>query len=53
MNRLGLTVITDIPMDSPFEFRPLDTMPRKRWGGRGRDAWEKKPLGPFELLERA
>lgn len=39
MNKLGLTVITDIPMDSSFE------SPRKRWRGRGRDFWEKKPLG--------
>lgn len=39
MNKLGLTVITNIPMDSSSE------TPRKRWRGRGRDVWEKKLLG--------
>jgi hypothetical protein len=45
MNKLGLTVITDIPMDAPFECRPLEIGPGKRWRGRGRDVWERKPLG--------
>ena len=45
MNKLGLTVITDIPMDSSNE------SPRKRWRGRGRDVWKKKPLGASVKLE--
>ena len=45
MNKLGLTVITDIPMGSPF------VSPRKRWRGRGRDVWEKKQLGAFVKSE--
>lgn len=46
MNKLGLTVITDIPAGLPFE------SPRKRWRGRGRDVWERKPLGASMKLER-
>ena len=45
MNKLGLTVITDIPMDLSFEFRPLEIESRDRLRGRGRDVWEKKRLG--------
>lgn len=45
MNKLGLTVITNIPMHLPFEFRPLEVEPKKWSRGRGRDVWEKKPLG--------
>ena len=41
MNKLGLTVITDIPIDSS------SGPPRKRWRGRGRDVWERKPLAAF------
>jgi len=52
MNKLGLTVIANIPMDSPFEFRSLGTEPRKRWRGRGRDVWEKKTLGASIEAER-
>ena len=48
MNKLGLTVITGIPMDSPFEFYQLEIPPKKRWRGRGRDAWERKPLETSE-----
>lgn len=52
MNKLGLTVITDISMHPPFEFCPPETEPRKRWRGRGRDIWERKPLGTSVKLGR-
>jgi len=44
MNKLSLTVTTNIPACSRFEFRPLEIEPRKRWRDRGRDVWERKPL---------
>lgn len=51
MNKLDLTVITDISMVSPFGFRPLETIPKKRWRGRGRDVWERKSLGASNIPE--
>ncbi|KAF9792964.1 hypothetical protein BJ322DRAFT_90853 [Thelephora terrestris] len=52
MNKLGLSVITDLSMGPSLESSPLETIPRKRWRGRGRDAWERKPLGGSETPER-
>ncbi|KAF9650922.1 hypothetical protein BDM02DRAFT_3185068 [Thelephora ganbajun] len=37
MNKLGLTVITNVPMYAPFEFRLLEIETEEQWGGRGRD----------------
>lgn len=45
MNKLGLTVITDVQMYLTFEFRPLEIEPSKRRRSRGRDVLERKPLG--------